>query len=196
MRQSMRLWLQYWWNSLLRYWQLAAVVNSITWDFREFGAKFSDSHKSKGLFTAHDPCNSITAICGFVGQLTAFKRAVKRADLSAFLLCNCPWCVLFSAFIFISYILVMLAQFCAILLFLWTPVSARILASVLQLYERNKPKTEKNWNFFLQFTVWLTQRVARSLGGSRASCFITRQSWFPTPPRKQHTATSHDKPTK
>jgi len=143
MRQSMRLWLQYWWNSLLRYWQLAAVVNSITWDFREFGAKFSDSHKSKGLFTAHDPSNSITAICGFVGQLTAFKRTVKRADLSAFLLCNCPWCVLFSAFIFISYILVMLAQFCAILLFLWTPVSARILASVLQLYERNKPKTEK-----------------------------------------------------
>ena len=36
--------------------------------------------------------------------------------------------------------LVMLAQFCAILLFLWTPVSARILALVLQLYERNKLK--------------------------------------------------------
>jgi len=39
---------------------------------------------------------------------------------------------------FISYILVILAQFCAVLLFLWTPVSARILALVLQLYERNK----------------------------------------------------------
>jgi len=38
----------------------------------------------------------------------------------------------------ISYILVMLARFCAILLFLWTAVSARILALVLQLYERNK----------------------------------------------------------
>jgi len=41
---------------------------------------------------------------------------------------------------FISYILVMLAQFCAILLFLWIPVNARILALVLQLYERNKLK--------------------------------------------------------
>jgi len=34
----------------------------------------------------------------------------------------------------------MLAQFCAILLFLWIPVNARILALVLQLYERNKLK--------------------------------------------------------
>jgi len=34
----------------------------------------------------------------------------------------------------------MLAQFCAILLFLWTPVGARILVSVLWLYERNKLK--------------------------------------------------------
>jgi len=34
----------------------------------------------------------------------------------------------------------MLALFCAIILFLWTPVSARILALVLQLYERNKLK--------------------------------------------------------
>jgi len=42
------------------------------------------------------------------------------------------------------YILVMLAQFCAILLFLWTPVSARVLASVLQLYERNKLKLNIN----------------------------------------------------
>jgi len=33
-----------------------------------------------------------------------------------------------------------LAQFCAALLFLWTPVSARILALVLQLYQRNKLK--------------------------------------------------------
>jgi len=36
--------------------------------------------------------------------------------------------------------LVMSAQFCATLLLLWTPVSARILALVLQLYERNKLK--------------------------------------------------------
>jgi len=36
-------------------------------------------------------------------------------------------------YVFISYIIVMLAQVCAILLFLWTPVSARILALVLQL---------------------------------------------------------------
>jgi len=41
---------------------------------------------------------------------------------------------------FISYIPIMSAQFCAIILFLWTPVSARILALVLQLYERNKLK--------------------------------------------------------
>jgi len=41
---------------------------------------------------------------------------------------------------FMSYILLMLAQFCAILLFLWTPVSARILVSVLWLDERNKLK--------------------------------------------------------
>jgi len=34
----------------------------------------------------------------------------------------------------------MLAQFCATLLFLWTPVIARILALVLQLYEQNKLK--------------------------------------------------------
>ena len=34
----------------------------------------------------------------------------------------------------------MLAPFCAILLFSWTPVSARILALVLRLYERNKLK--------------------------------------------------------
>jgi len=36
----------------------------------------------------------------------------------------------------------MLAQLCAILLFLWTPVSAtaRFIALVLQLYERNKLK--------------------------------------------------------
>jgi len=34
----------------------------------------------------------------------------------------------------------MSAQFCATLLLLWTPVSARILALVLQLYERNKLK--------------------------------------------------------
>ena len=38
------------------------------------------------------------------------------------------------------YRLVMLAQFCAILLFLWTSVSAWILALVFQLYERNKLK--------------------------------------------------------
>jgi len=36
------------------------------------------------------------------------------------------------------YILVMLEQFRVILLLLWTPVSAGILALVLQLYERNK----------------------------------------------------------
>jgi len=95
-----------------------------------------------------------------------FKRTVKRTDLSAFLMCDCTWCVLnideviamsFFLFmpsvlwrcwlggrkgirpvknwvvgcwhgylsgarcfyVFISYILVMLAQFYAILLFLW-----------------------------------------------------------------------------
>ena len=74
-------------------------------------------------------------------SLAALKRTVKRADQSAFLFCNCTSRVLFIAFMFfISYILEMLAQFCAILLVLWTPVSARILASVLQLYERNKLK--------------------------------------------------------
>ena len=36
------------------------------------------------------------------------------------------------------YIIVMLEQFRVILLLLWTPVSAGILALVLQLYERNK----------------------------------------------------------
>jgi len=40
----------------------------------------------------------------------------------------------------------MLAQFCAILLFLSTPVSARILALVLQLYERNKLKVKVKLN--------------------------------------------------
>ena len=34
----------------------------------------------------------------------------------------------------------MFTQFCAILLFLWTPVCERTLALVLQLYERNKLK--------------------------------------------------------
>ena len=48
----------------------------------------------------------------------AFKRTVKRADLSAFLLCNCTWCVLFIAFMFLYGIFfLMLAQFGAILLF-------------------------------------------------------------------------------
>jgi len=40
----------------------------------------------------------------------------------------------------------MLAQFCAILLFLSTPVSARILALVLQLYKRNKLKVKVKLN--------------------------------------------------
>ena len=42
---------------------------------------------------------------------------------------------------------VVLAQFCAILLFLWTPVSARILAVVLQPYERKKTEAETDWYF-------------------------------------------------
>ena len=44
----------------------------------------------------------------------------------------------------------MLAQFCAMLLFLWTPVSARILALVLQLYERNKLKPK---DFNIRYSV-------------------------------------------
>ena len=76
-------------------------------------------------------------------SLAAFKRTVKRADVSAYLLRNCTWRVLFLLLLcFISYIYATLAQFCAIglSLFLWTPVTARILALVLQLYERNKLK--------------------------------------------------------
>jgi len=74
-----------------------------------------------------------------------FKRTVKRADLSAFLLRNCTWCVLFVAFEFlhISHIVV-LAVLCHITV-LRTPVSARIRALVLQFYERNKLKLKLNW---------------------------------------------------
>jgi len=49
------------------------------------------------------------------------------------------------------YIFVMLAQFCAILLFLWTSVSARILVLVLRLYEQNKLK--------LQFCSYMDSRA-------------------------------------
>ena len=34
-------------------------------------------------------------------SLAAFKRTVRSADLSAFLLHNCTWCVLFIAFMFL-----------------------------------------------------------------------------------------------
>ena len=54
--------------------------------------------------------------------------------------------LLLFAFLSSRPILVMLAQFCAILLFLWTSVSAWILALVFQLYERNKLK----WKWSLQ----------------------------------------------
>jgi len=55
--------------------------------------------------------------------------------LSTEMVCSCH-----CFYVFISYILVMLARFCAILLFLCTPVSPRIFAFVLQLYERNKAR--------------------------------------------------------
>ena len=34
-------------------------------------------------------------------SLAAFKRTVRSADLSAFLLRNCTWCVLFIAVVFL-----------------------------------------------------------------------------------------------
>jgi len=48
----------------------------------------------------------------------------------------------------------MLAQFCAVLLFLWTPVSARIIALVFQLYEQNKLKLKLKI-FLLSFSFLL-----------------------------------------
>jgi len=54
-------------------------------------------------------------------------------------------------YVFISYILVMLAQFSAILLLLWAPVSARILALVLQLCERNKLKLKPASVYWLEY---------------------------------------------
>ena len=66
-----------------------------------------------------------------IGFFFSASRCMQRSSRAAIL----------SFFEFIAtLILVMLAQFCAILLFLWTRVSARILALVLHLYERNKLK--------------------------------------------------------
>jgi len=62
----------------------------------------------------------------------------------------------------------MLAQFCAILLFLWTPVSARILALVLQLYERNKLKLR---TFCLHSATTRSLRVNGSLSFNVSSQF-------------------------
>jgi len=59
----------------------------------------------------------------------------------------------------------MLAQLCAILLFLWAPVSARILALVLQLYARNTLKLKQQPYYFClmaNFQV-TTQDKARNL---------------------------------
>ena len=64
----------------------------------------------------------------------------------------------------------MLVQLCAILLFLWTPVSARILALVLQLYTvSQKNKTQKQDTKLLpitspnidRFTKFFTVRLSR-----------------------------------
>jgi len=49
----------------------------------------------------------------------------------------------------------MLAQFCAVLLFLWTPVSARIIALVFQLYEQNKLKLKMKI-FLLSFSFFIS----------------------------------------
>jgi len=43
--------------------------------------------------------NSLPATVDF-NSLAAFKRTAKRADMSAFLSCNCTRCVLFIAFMF------------------------------------------------------------------------------------------------
>ena len=83
----------------------------------------------------------------------------------------------------------MLVQLCAILLFLWTPVSARILALVLQLYTvSQKNKTQKQDTKLLpitspnidRFTKFFTVRLSRK--------FVTK-SHFNSPPRSKCVAT-------
>jgi len=90
--------------------------------------------------------NSLPATVDF-HSLAAFMRTVKRADLSALMLCNCTWCVLFIAFIFLSYILIMLALFCAILLFCGHLPVQEFLPWC------SSSMTEINWNWKCQVVV-------------------------------------------
>ena len=80
-------------------------------------------------------------------QFTCYRRLSHLQPLrglSNVQICLHSCCVIVRGVFFllllcsISYILVMLARFRAMLLFLWTAGTARILALVLQLYERNK----------------------------------------------------------
>jgi len=68
----------------------------------------------------------------------------------------------------------MLAQFCAMLLFLWTPVTARILALVLQLYERNKLKLELKHG--ARFTKYLTTILRLSYDNAKVTIDLRQTS--------------------
>jgi len=88
-----------------------------------------------------------------MGQFTCYCRLTHLQPLrglSNVQICLHSCCVIVRGVFFllllcsVSYILVMLARFCAMLLFLCTAGSARILALVLQLYERNKLNWKKS----------------------------------------------------
>ena len=116
--------------------------DDIRWEFNIRKQEVGATNSARTNFLANrivNIWNSLPATVGFNSL-----AAIRGQSNVQICLHSCRVIVLDVFFLlllcFISYILIMSAQFCAILLFLWTPVSARILALVLQLYERNKLK--------------------------------------------------------